>query len=152
MNISDVFGNFPQRPDHKDFWRLSSIILKLDGRMKEATTEDEKQAVWDDNVDRWVDSDSLNYMAMQRAMRPLGITTAGDLQKNAELVILMNVLYQEGFQIGAEFATDREFDNEIDQLDETGLRLLLSAYERHVKESHERGEEPLDVKSFYEEH
>lgn len=107
MSTDDIFGAFPGRPDHNDFWKLSDIILKLDGRMQEAT-EDEKEKVWRENIARWVDEDSVNYMAMQRAMRALGFETAGELQANLHLMVLAMTLYTEGFQVGAEFATKED--------------------------------------------
>lgn len=152
MDLNDFFGPSPGnlRPNHPDFWRLSSIVLKYDGRMDEARTQEEKEAVWTNNVQRWVDEDSLNYMAMQRAMRALGVQTQGELRQHADTIIRMNVLYQEAFQFGAEFATEPHVKGtDIDELSETGLRLLLSAYQQHVLKAHEAGEKPLTVAEFY---
>lgn len=149
MSHNNLFGNFPLRPDHPDFWRISSILLKLDGRMEAATTEDEREKVWADNVARWVDGDTLNYSAMQRAFRPLGIRTQADLVKHQDRVILLNVMWQEGFQIGAEFATEPLKGHALEDLNETELRLLLSNYEKHVMERAREGKEPLSVADFF---
>lgn len=108
MNIHDFFGPNPNRPNHPDFWRLSEIILKLDGRMDAAAPPD-KQAVWDDNVARWIDDQaSLTYLAMHRSMRVLGISTSGQLQARADEVIRLTTIYMEAFQVGAEFATEHK--------------------------------------------
>lgn len=149
MSRNQLFGNFPERPSHPDFWRISSILLKLDGRMEAATTEDEKEKVWSDNVARWVDGETLNYSAMQRAFRPLGIRTRSDLIAHQEKAILLNVMWQEGFQIGAEFATEPLKGNALEGLNETELRLLLSNYEKHVMERARESKEPLSVADFF---
>lgn len=149
MNLNDIFGNFPNRPDHSDFWRISSILLKLDARMEEAKSTGDQDKVWEDNVARWIDSDSLNYSAMQRAFRPLGVQTRGDLIKVQDKVIMLNVMWQEGFQIGAEFATEPSKGEALADLNETELRLLLSNYEKHVMEQARRGNEPLSVADFF---
>lgn len=151
MNLADAFGNFPSRPNHPDFWRLSSVMLKLDGRMNQAKSEDEKDAVWTDNLTRWIDEDSATYTAMQRAMRPLGVQTVGDARKHAQTLVLLTVVWLEGFQVGAEVATEDEFgDRDIDSLDDIELRLLLSSYERHVMDYVEQGKKPLSVRNWYE--
>lgn len=151
MNVNDIFGNMPARPNHPDFWRLSSIVLKYDTRIQAAPDDDSKEAVWRDNVVRWVDENSLVYMASQRAMRALGLETRGDIANNLDLMIRCSTLYQEAFQFGAEFATEHEFgDRDIDSLDDIELRLLLSSYERHVKDYVSQGKEPLGVSAWYE--
>lgn len=150
MDINDFFGKNQHRPEHPDFWRLSSIALKYDGRMQAATTRAQQDATWEDNVARWVDSDSLNYLAMQRSMRVLGMETVGDIRKNADALVRCTVLYMEGFQFGAEFATEPVKGEALDDLDETGLRILLSAYEIHAREKAQAGEEPLSVVEFYD--
>lgn len=152
MDVGNIFGSFPERPSNPDFWRISSILLKLDGRMEAATNEDEKERAWADNVARWVDEETLNYSAMQRAFRPLSIQTRGDLIANRDnviLVILLNVMWQEGFQVGAEFATEPLKGNALEGLTETELRLLLSNYEKHVMERARMGKEPLSVADFF---
>lgn len=151
MNLNDVFGDMPERPNHPDFWRLSSIVLKYDTRIQAAATDDAKEKVWHDNVVRWVDEGSLIYMASQRAMRALGLETRGDLANNVDLMVRCTTLYSEGFQFGAEFATQHEFgDRDIDALNDTELRLLLSSYERHVMDYVEQGKKPLSVRNWYE--
>lgn len=146
--MNNLFGNFPQRPDHPDFWRISSILLKLDGRM-DAADENGKEKVWSDNVARWVDDATLNYSAMQRAFRPLGIRTGADLAIKGEQAVLLSVMWMEGFMIGAEFTTEPLRGNALEDLNETELRLLLSNYEKHVMARAREGKEPLSVADFF---
>lgn len=150
MNIDDILGNFPQRPDHQHFWRLSNIILKLDDRMDSAITKDEKDAVWTDNVGRWVDESSVTYMAVQRAYRVAGANSPAAIRANFTEIAKTSVSWLEGFQVGAEFASRSLEGATLDSLDETGLRVLLTRYERHVMESHENGTEPLSVAKFFD--
>lgn len=151
MNIEDIFGSMPHRPDHPDFWRLSGIILRLDSLVSNdvAPTEDDKEEAYEGNVARWIDSyDALIYMAFQRSCRAANAATISDVQKQMGTITRMMTLYTEGFQVGAEFVTERTASKELDDLDETGLRLLLSNYELHVKKAHEDGAEPLPVAEF----
>lgn len=151
MNISDIFGNFRHRPNHPHFWRLSNIILKLDGRMDAAATDDQKDAVWTDNLTTYVDEPSANYMAFQRASRMFGVVTVADVRKHADDILRPMVAWLEGFQVGAEFATHSlEDSNSLRDLDETGLRLLLGHYEKHVMKSLDDSVTPMSVAEFYE--
>lgn len=63
-NIDDIFGHFPGRPSHSDFWKLSSIILRHDGKASE-----ENGAVPAIAAEVPIDLDALIYMATQRALR-----------------------------------------------------------------------------------
>jgi hypothetical protein len=60
MTMTDP--DFPDRPDHPDFWMLSKAVLDLDDQAETG------QPV-DDIVDRYVDHDAAYYMAEQRARR-----------------------------------------------------------------------------------
>lgn len=149
MDLTDILGNFPERPNHPDFWRLSSIVLKLDGRMDAAKTEDQKEKVWTSNVARFIDEDSLNYLAMQRAMRVLHVSTRQELIENYDDLIRLTVIYMEGFQVGAEFSSEPIKGEALKDLDEFGLRLLLSAYEKHAQECARKGEPVPSVADFH---
>jgi hypothetical protein len=144
----EAFGHFLNRPDHPDFWRISSILLKLDGRMQEAD-ESERDEVYENNVARWVDGDTLNYSAIQRAMRPLGVVTRNDLIKYQDKVVVLSAMWQEGFQVGAEFVTETIEGKTIAELNEIELRLLLSNYEKHVMERARENQNPLSVADFF---
>lgn len=143
-----LFGNFPQRPEVPDFWRISSILLKLDAGMQEAEMEEGRDTFYENNVTRWVDSKALHYSAMQRAIRPLGIKTQGDLAAHVREVTLLSTLWAEGFMVGAEFVTEPIKSKTLEGMSELDLRLLLSNYEKHVMERARAGKEPLSVSDF----
>ena len=45
-NLDNPFNRPPNAPDGPDFWKLSSVVLKSDGRI-EAAEEDEIPAVYE---------------------------------------------------------------------------------------------------------
>lgn len=107
MNLNDMFGPNPQRPDTKEFWALSDIVLKLDGRMDAAGTDEEKNQVFEGAVtDTGMSSDALAYMGMQRAFRAVGVQTRRDLDdpRVIKQVMAMTALYMEAFIVGSDFA------------------------------------------------
>lgn len=91
------------RPDHPDFWKLSDIVLRLDGSLEGAGGADEQEAIWRRELERHVDVDSLGYMATQRAFRVLGIVTARDFMARKEEVIPMLQVYMDAFIMGCNF-------------------------------------------------
>lgn len=52
---------FPGRPQHPDFWRISNVVLELDGHASEGVSMSEIVA-------KLIDEQSLTYMAEQRAL------------------------------------------------------------------------------------
>lgn len=62
-DIGSLFGDFPGRPEHPDFWRLSEIILQLDGKFNE------DDAAVEDEVGMECDVATAFYMARQHAER-----------------------------------------------------------------------------------
>ena len=95
------------RPDHPDFWRLSQQVLRRDGAAQEAKGKETRDAVWDRFMaEVGIDTDSLMYMAAQRAMRVLGITTTDELVLHSRSLSALTVVYLEGFQMGAEYEHD----------------------------------------------
>lgn len=103
MDINQFFGENPARPDHPDFWRLSDIILMLDGRMDEAQSDQEKGRVYTEAVADVADMDSITYMGMQRAFHALGIHTKADLLARQSEVAILTTIWMEGFQVGVRF-------------------------------------------------
>lgn len=61
---------FPNRPDHPDFWMISQALIDTDAQAEG------KQETFADLVGRYVDPESLTYAATQRALRMTG--PAGD--------------------------------------------------------------------------
>lgn len=100
--MDDVFGHRPERPNHPDFWLLSELVLKLDGRMDD-TPADQRQAAWKEAVTKHVDLDSISYMAMQRALRATG--------GQEQLAKMLAALYIDAFIFGCEFS-DRKHERD----------------------------------------
>lgn len=65
--MEDGIPNHPGRPDHPDFWKLSEIILEMDGKFSEGEGED-----FEAFIREQIDVDSVTYMALQRALRLQG--------------------------------------------------------------------------------
>lgn len=59
-------------------------------------------------VSAYIDPKSLAYVALQRAMRAFGVTTASELQEQWELVQRGAALYHEAFLLGAGYQQDKE--------------------------------------------
>ena len=88
---------FPNRPDNPDFWRLSELVLQLDGQASEGGNR------IDEIVATVVDPRSLAYVAMHRAMRVLGISTRRELTIHMAEAARLATVYHEGFVIGCRF-------------------------------------------------
>jgi len=90
-----------QRPDHPDFWRLAELVNRLDEQSE--SKEREFGAV----VAEVVDPKSLGYVALQRAMRILGITTQSQLNRQIEQATQLAAAYHEAFVVGCRFEAKR---------------------------------------------
>jgi hypothetical protein len=88
--MDDAFGKIPGRPDHPDFWKLSQIVLRTDGRL-EADPD-----AFRSTVSSVIDLESLTYFARQRVMRLF------PGQPERSTIALMS-LYMDAFIMGAEF-------------------------------------------------
>ena len=100
-SFEDRFRNIPggkNRPDTPDFWRLAEQASERDRR-----ADIGGQDAWEAEVDKWVDNKSLAYVAMQRAMRVLGIQDAFQLAVKKSEVAKLSAIYYDGFIAGAEF-------------------------------------------------
>lgn len=91
MNIPDDL-RFPGQPDHPDFWKLSERILAFDSDPDAAL----ERATFD--------IESLQYLALQRAMRVFGVATVADLfdPMKTDLVARGAALYLEAMLLGME--------------------------------------------------
>lgn len=108
MDISDIFPGGSARPNNPDFWRLSSIVLKYDGRMDEARTDEAREQVWTDSLaEAGINGDSLFYMGLQRAMRAMRITTRDELRQRQDTISMMATLYAEGALVGISFEREK---------------------------------------------
>ncbi len=87
--MNEFFGRHPQRPDHPDFWKISEIILQLDGAIDAAVSDDEKERIWKERTSAVVDIPSVTYMAIQRALRVLGRpSNAADVGRHSSVAAL----------------------------------------------------------------
>lgn len=107
FSFPDLFGPSPARPEHPDFWKLSSVVLDLDGAMAERG----KESI-DDVIARKAaevgDSYAICYMAVQRAMRVHNVTTMGELLQKGDAVVQTSVVYMEALIVGARFAAEKQ--------------------------------------------
>lgn len=103
MDVNDVYGRMPHRPDTADFWRLSEVVNEADIRMDEAVGLPAKQEVFEQVLGGMVDRQSVSYIALQRAMRALGVVTSEDLAANMEQVNRLTALFIDGFMVGHNF-------------------------------------------------
>lgn len=103
MDINEFFGPRPNRPQSKDFWRLSEIVLEMSGAMEAAKTDDEKEAVWEKYMGLHCDHTALYYMALQRSMQLLGVTTAGHAMAKFDQLAKLTTVWSEGFIVGCMF-------------------------------------------------
>lgn len=79
--------SFPGRPTHPDFWKLSEIILQMDGKFAEDAPTD-----FEEFIDKEIDPTSIIYMAIQRADRLQGRNVGS-----------IAALYMEAFIVGRRF-------------------------------------------------
>ena len=83
-----------EMPAHKDMTRLTLLVLELDAQAFEAKSIDGIVK------STGVDPRSLAYLASQRAMKALGITTRGQLLKNQVEWVRLASVYHEAFILG----------------------------------------------------
>lgn len=88
---------FPDRPQHPDFWKLSEIILQLDG-MKESSG-----ATVADEISKEVDRDSFLYMLQNRSMMAAELF---GLPPEASLTLA--AVWMEGFIVGSRFSKRKQ--------------------------------------------
>jgi len=109
--MDEFFGKNPARPSHPDFWKLSDIVLRLDGAMQERgdTPVDE---IISELASEMGDSYSITYMATQRAMRVVGITQAYEVMEKQEEIAQYAMMYLEGMLVGHAFTKRNEDEEE----------------------------------------
>jgi hypothetical protein len=104
MSWSDeAFGVNSLRPEDPEFWKVIGIINKLDGRVMEARTQEEKDEAFRSAFVGLPSQTVLAYVAFQRAIRALGITTRDEVRANVQTVMRMQALWVEAFAIGADY-------------------------------------------------
>jgi hypothetical protein len=91
---------FPNRPEHPDFWRLVDVINYLDGETSEGGRP--LEAI----TDEYVDTESMVYLAKQRALRAITqLIGLGHFSDEGRVIIEMALTSAEmdGFVAGARF-------------------------------------------------
>lgn len=102
FTLNDFFKTDLPRPDHPDFWKLSSIVLDLDASMTEGIQRgEEPDVVLAKKMNEVGDSYSLTYMATQRAFRMHGVKTMLELMQNMDEVLKTSLVYMEAMIVGA---------------------------------------------------
>lgn len=81
--------NFPDRPNHPDFWLISQVLIDTDAQM------DNNTSPFEDTVGRVVDPKTLLYVAQQRGIRS-GIQNPGVRMK-------LEAAWMDAFMAGAQF-------------------------------------------------
>jgi hypothetical protein len=90
---------FPDRPTHPDFWRLSEIVLQLDGDTVEGGLSMEQQ------IEKDSDPLAVLYMSTERAKKMfMSLTMAcGPYVPEDALLACLGVMWVEGFLAGTRF-------------------------------------------------
>lgn len=115
--MSDVFGSNPNRPDHPDYWRISEVVLKLDGRTQNPDVSDEeRQKSFQELYNGVADIESITYVAFHRTAFAFGVEGAARIEEmmakltgetssrlTMEQRMKVIALWMEAFVIGAEF-------------------------------------------------
>ena len=89
-------------PAHPDYEILVSLALDLD-HAAAAREEGAEMHMTEEVAKESVDEGSITYLAMQRSIRMLGITTSEDLIARVEDVARLTTLYLEAFVIGLRY-------------------------------------------------
>lgn len=94
-------------PEHHgpEFDLLARIVWERDAAMDAAA---DKDAVYEQTVSGTIPVAVLSYVAVQRAMRGLGIETLGDLQPMSAQVAGAAAAWIDGFMAGATYERKRE--------------------------------------------
>jgi hypothetical protein len=98
LNLNDLFGDNPRRPNHKDFWALSSTVLRLDGAMQEANGDKDEELLR--LTGGTIDLASAQYMGEQRALRAAAHLGIPINEATMPLFTTMTALYLEALIVG----------------------------------------------------
>jgi len=94
--------NFPLRPDHPDWRRLSILIQELTAEADAAGRQ------LDPLIEPVVDPESLAYLTFQRALRLLRLNTREEVVKRKADVARYATVYTEAFILGARYQTEKQ--------------------------------------------
>jgi hypothetical protein len=91
---------FPDRPMHDDFSLLSAVIIAMDAEAEAAPPDGE---IIPKMLAPYIDPDSLTYMAMQRSVRALGLTSGAQIAAMTDELITVTGLYLDAFTAGCKY-------------------------------------------------
>lgn len=91
MTDGPLFGDFPDRPDHPDFWKLSDVVLQHDGLTEDADFDIQA------HLATVLDPDSLRYMLAARVKRSHD-------RSGAPALVQAQAAWLDGFMIGVAYA------------------------------------------------
>ena len=94
-----VDPEFPNRPQHPDFWAMSRSVVERDRAVDESG--DLGKVLDEANVD----TDSLLYMARQRALRMIQNTPTPETDE--ELMVSMASLWMDAFLVGLDVGSEK---------------------------------------------
>jgi hypothetical protein len=77
---------FPDRPQHQDFWSLVDVVNQLDGQTSEG--QQSLEQVLDQLIH--VDTESLTYMASQRALKAIEVLHLNPAMEQAFTAVFIN--------------------------------------------------------------
>lgn len=107
MSVEDKYGPPPPgmvRPEHRDFEMLVEIVQGLDAEARQAG----KDFDFDAYVNRFIDCQSLSYMALQRASRVFGFDSPLQVMENLDLLMRAASIYIEGASVGIQYEQRRQ--------------------------------------------
>ena len=91
--MDEVFGVNPRRPDHDDFWKLISLILRFDGA---AEAGENPMPL----VAKFIDLRSLHYVSRERSKRLMQLANEHGMRPLATVT----TSWKEGFITGVAWA------------------------------------------------
>lgn len=108
MGVEEEYGPPPpgmERPESPDFDLLVEIVNKID------TEADSKGKGFDlgDYAGQFIDISSLSYMALQRAIRVLGLKSPQEVHQHLDIVMRVSAAYLEACVVGIQFEQRRHW-------------------------------------------
>jgi hypothetical protein len=106
---NDLFNRPEGAPDGPDFWALSNVVLRQDGRIEAAVDSGDIEEAYNSVLaEAGVTHEAIHYMAQQRAYRLLGISTAEEAERSARMIGAMAAMFLDGFMVGSGFERGRK--------------------------------------------
>lgn len=97
------------QPDHKDFWKLSRLLIAHDN---DSLGVEDYASI---QLSKEIDSYSVTYVAVQRALRAMGITDASILREQGDQVALYAAMWLDGFLIGRDYEKGERSEDPLHQ-------------------------------------